>query len=88
MLDRFGMTVELTLGIVVPIFKGKGNIRSCNCHRAALPNGVHSASTWGPQKNTELHIHNEGIMINATSDIKCKNCSTFLVKTKKSKKPR
>ena len=32
---------------------------------------VHSASTWGPQKNAELHIHNEGInnkcILNVTS---------------------
>ena len=29
-LDGFGMTVECALGIVVPIFKGKGNIRNCS----------------------------------------------------------
>ena len=28
-LDGFGMPVEWVLGMVVPIFKGKGDIRSC-----------------------------------------------------------
>ena len=35
------------------------------------PAGVHSANTWGPQKNAVLHIHNEGIsnkcILNVTS---------------------
>ena len=33
-LDGFGMPVELALSIVVPICKGKGDIRNCMCHRA------------------------------------------------------
>ena len=33
-LDGFGMTAEWALSIVVPIFKGKGDTRSCSCHRA------------------------------------------------------
>ena len=28
-LDRYGMQAELALNIVVPIFKGKGDIRNC-----------------------------------------------------------
>ena len=28
------MPVEWALSIVVPIFKGKGDIRNCSCHRA------------------------------------------------------
>ena len=28
------MPVECTLSIVVPIFKGKGDIINCSCHRA------------------------------------------------------
>ena len=32
--DRFGMPAEWALSIVVPIFKGKGDIRNCSCHRA------------------------------------------------------
>ena len=28
------MPVEWPLSIVVPIFKGKGDIRNCSCHRA------------------------------------------------------
>ena len=39
--------------------------------RVGLPNGIQSACTWGPHKNAELHIHNEGInnkcALNATS---------------------
>ena len=31
-LDGFGMPVEWALGIVVQIFKGKGDIRNCSCH--------------------------------------------------------
>ena len=31
-LDVFGMPDELALGIVVPIFKGKGDIRNCSCY--------------------------------------------------------
>ena len=31
-LDGFGMPVEWALSIVVPIFKGKGDIRNCNCY--------------------------------------------------------
>ena len=34
-LDGFGMPVELALGIVVTIFKGKGDIRNCSCYGAA-----------------------------------------------------
>ena len=30
-LDVFGMPVEWSLGIMLPIFKGKGDIRSCSC---------------------------------------------------------
>ena len=33
-LDRFGMPVEWALCIVVPIFKGKGDIRNCRCYGA------------------------------------------------------
>ena len=33
-LDVFRMPAELALSIVVPIFKGKGNIRNCCCHGA------------------------------------------------------
>ena len=33
-LDGFGVTVEFALRIVVPIFKGKGDIRNCSCYRA------------------------------------------------------
>ena len=29
------MPVEWALSIVVPIFKGKGNIRNCSCNKAA-----------------------------------------------------
>ena len=32
--DGFGMQAEWTLSIVVPIFKGKGDIRNCSCYRA------------------------------------------------------
>ena len=32
--DGFGMPVEWSLSIVVPIFMGKGDIRNCSCHRA------------------------------------------------------
>ena len=32
--DGFGMPAEWTLSIVVPIFKGKGDIRNCSCYRA------------------------------------------------------
>ena len=28
------MSVEWALSIVVPIFKGRGNIRNCSCYRA------------------------------------------------------
>ena len=31
-LDVFGMPVQWALGIVVPIFKGKGDIRNCSCY--------------------------------------------------------
>ena len=31
-LDRFGMPAEWALSIVVPIFKGKGDIHSCSCY--------------------------------------------------------
>ena len=31
-LDGFGMSIEWALGTVVPIFKGKGVIRNCNCY--------------------------------------------------------
>ena len=33
-LRRFGIPVEWALSIVVPIFKGKGDIRNCKFHRA------------------------------------------------------
>ena len=33
-LDGFGMSAEWALGIVVPIFKGKGDIRGCSCYGA------------------------------------------------------
>ena len=33
-LDGFGMQAEWALSIVVPIFKGKGNIRNCSCYCA------------------------------------------------------
>ena len=33
-LDRCGMPSELALCIVVPIFKGMGDIRYCSCYRA------------------------------------------------------
>ena len=33
-LDGFGMPAEWALGIVVPIFKGKDDIRNCSCYRA------------------------------------------------------
>ena len=32
--DGFGMPAEWALRMVVPIFKGKGHIRNCSCHRA------------------------------------------------------
>ena len=33
--DGLGMPVEWALRIVVPIFKGKGDIRNCSCYKAA-----------------------------------------------------
>ena len=36
-LDGFGKPAEWVLSIVVPIFKGNGDIRNCSCHRAAKP---------------------------------------------------
>ena len=33
-LDGFGKPVELSLSIVAPIFKGKGDINDCSCYRA------------------------------------------------------
>ena len=33
-LDGFGMPAEWALSIVVPIFKGKDDIRNCCCNRA------------------------------------------------------
>ena len=41
-LDGFGMPTELALGIVVPIFKRKGEIRNCICYGAVklLEHGV------------------------------------------------
>ena len=33
-LDGFAMPVEWALCIVVPIFKGKGDIRNCSCYEA------------------------------------------------------
>ena len=33
-LDGFVMPVEWTLSILIPIFKGKGDIRNCSCYRA------------------------------------------------------
>ena len=35
-LDVFGTPAELSLGIVVPIFKGKGDIRNCSCYLPVL----------------------------------------------------
>ena len=32
--DGFGMPAEWTISIVVPIFKGKGDIRNCSCYCA------------------------------------------------------
>ena len=32
----FGMPDEWSLGIVVPIFRGKGDIRKCHCDRTML----------------------------------------------------
>ena len=32
--DGIGMPAEWALGIVVPIFKGKSDIRNCSCYRA------------------------------------------------------
>ena len=32
--NGFGMPVEWALSIVVPNFKGKGDIRNCSCYRA------------------------------------------------------
>ena len=34
-LDGYGMLAELALSIVVPIFKGKGDIWNCSCYGAA-----------------------------------------------------
>ena len=31
-LDGFGMPAEWALSMVVPIFKGKGDIMNCSCH--------------------------------------------------------
>ena len=33
-LDGFGMPAEWALSIMVPIFKGKGDIRNCSSYRA------------------------------------------------------
>ena len=33
-IDAFGMPAEWALSIVVPILKGKGDIRNCSCYRA------------------------------------------------------
>ena len=33
-LDRFAMPAEWAQTIVAPIFKGKGDISYCSCHRA------------------------------------------------------
>ena len=33
-IDGIGMPAEWALGIVVPIFKGKGDIRNCSFYRA------------------------------------------------------
>ena len=33
-LDGFGMLVEWAQSVVVQIFKEKGDIRNCTCHRA------------------------------------------------------
>ena len=35
-LDGFGMSVELTLSIVVPMLKGRGDIRNCSCNRTVM----------------------------------------------------
>ena len=34
LLDGFKMLAEWALSIVVPIFKGNGDIRNCSCYRA------------------------------------------------------
>ena len=41
-IDGFRMPVECTQSIVIPIFKGKGDIRNCSCYRAVklLENGM------------------------------------------------
>ena len=31
-IDKLGMPAELALSIVVPIFKGKGDMRKCSCY--------------------------------------------------------
>ena len=36
-IDGFGMPAEWALSIVVPIFKGKGDIWNCSCYRAVKP---------------------------------------------------
>ena len=33
-LDGLEMSAEWVVGIVVPIYKEKGDIRNCSCHRA------------------------------------------------------
>ena len=35
-LDGFGMPAKWALSIVVPIFKGNGDIRNCSCYGAVM----------------------------------------------------
>ena len=35
LLDGFGIPDEWALSIMLPIFNAKGDIRNCNCNRAA-----------------------------------------------------
>ena len=41
-MEGFGKPVDWVLGIVVPIFKGRGVIRNCSCYRTQklLENGM------------------------------------------------
>ena len=41
------MPGELALGIVDPIFKGKGDIRNCSCYRVVkLEHGIKVVVMW------------------------------------------
>ena len=31
--------------------------------KSGLPKGIHSVSTWGQQKNAEIHIHNTSLLL-------------------------